>query len=87
MSFTKEEYTENDKTWRVNFMKEKKIKEGQVLDEENLDEVAGGDTSITYNIENTGNYNVIGNNASYEQMLNYIDKLNGSGKLDYLKKK
>lgn len=68
-------------------MKEKKIKEGQVLDEETLNEVAGGDTSITYNIENEGNYNVIGHNASYEQMLNYIDKLNGSGKLDYLKKK
>ncbi len=68
-------------------MKEKKIKEGQVLDEENLDEVAGGDTSITYNVENTGNYNVIGNNANYEQMLGAIDKLNKSGQLDYLKKK
>lgn len=51
-------------------MKEKKIKEGQVLD-----------------VENTGNYNVIGNNANYEQMLGAIDKLNKSGQLDYLKKK
>lgn len=67
-------------------MKGKKNKEEQALKEENLDKVAGGD-SKTYNIENKGNYNVIGNNANYEQMLGFIDKLNNSGKLDYLKKK
>ncbi len=70
--------------------KNKKTKEEQTLKEENFNDVSGGKTTINetiYNREIIGNYNVTGNNANYEQMLGFIDKLNNSGKLDYLKKK
>ncbi len=78
---------EKDKKLGVKFMKKnKKTKEDRALKEESLDEIAGGD-KIIRNIENNGNYNIIGNNANYQQMIDFINKLDSSGKLDYLKRK
>lgn len=73
-------------------MKEKKkTKEEQALKEENLNEVSGGKTTTdkTQIIRDyLGDGNVIGNeNVTYEQMLNFVDRLNNSGELDYLKRK
>ncbi len=73
-------------------MKEKKkTKEEQALKEENLNEVSGGKTTTdkTQIIRDyLGDGNVIGNeNVTYEQIIDFINKLDSSGKLDYLKKK
>ncbi len=56
------------------------------LKDENLDKINGG-KNTTYNKEVQGNGNIVGVNANFEQMLGAIDKMNKSGKLDYLKKK
>ena len=56
------------------------------LKDENLDKINGG-KNTTYNKEVQGNGNIVGVNANFEQMLGSIDKMNKSGKLDYLKKK
>lgn len=91
MNCTKEGYTEKDKKLGVKFMKKnKKTKEEQTLKEENLNDVSGGKTTtneIIYNREIIGDFNVSGNNADYQQMLGFVDKLDSSGKLDYLKRK
>ena len=71
--------------WGV-FMRKNNQMDKDILKDENLDEVNGGKTT-TYNKEVVGNGNIVGTNASYEQMLGALDKLNNSGKLDYLKKK
>lgn len=82
---------EKDKKLGVKFMKKnKKTKEDQALKEENLNDVSGGKTTINetiYNRETIGDYNIIGNNANYQQMIDFINKLDSSGKLDYLKRK
>ncbi|MEI3541307.1 MAG: hypothetical protein V8P98_00630 [Acutalibacteraceae bacterium] len=56
------------------------------LKDKNLDKINGG-KNTTYNKEVQGNGNIVGVNANFEQMLGAIDKMNKSGKLDYLKKK
>ena len=56
------------------------------LKDKNLDKMNGG-KNTTYNKEVQGNGNIVGVNANFEQMLGAIDKMNKSGKLDYLKKK
>ena len=56
------------------------------LNDKNLDKINGG-KNTTYNKEVQGNGNIVGVNANFEQMLGAIDKMNKSGKLDYLKKK
>lgn len=66
---------------------EKNNKNGEsVLNNEDLEEVNGGKTT-TYNKEVKGNGNIVGTNASYEQMIGALDKMDKSGRLDYLKKK
>lgn len=71
--------------------KNKKTKEDQALKEENLNEVSGGKTTTdkTQIIRDyLGDGNIIANeNVTYEQMLNFVDRLNNSGELDYLKRK
>ena len=54
------------------------------LKDKNLDKINGG-KNTTYNKEVQGNGNIVGVNANFEQMLGAIDKMNKSGKLDYLK--
>ena len=71
--------------WGV-FMTENNQVDKDILKDENLDEVNGGKTT-TYNKEVVGNGNIVGTNASYEQMLGALDKMDKSGRLDYLKKK
>ena len=71
--------------WGV-FMKENNQVDKDILKDGNLAEINGGKTT-TYNKEVVGNGNIVGTNASYEQMLGELDKMNNSGKLDYLKKK
>lgn len=56
------------------------------LKDKNLNKINGG-KNTTYNKEVQGNGNIVGVNANFEQMLGAIDKMNKSGKLDYLKKK
>lgn len=56
------------------------------LKDKNLEKINGG-KNTTYNKEVQGNGNIVGVNANFEQMLGAIDKMNKSGKLDYLKKK
>ena len=56
------------------------------LKDKNLYKINGG-KNTTYNKEVQGNGNIVGVNANFEQMLGAIDKMNKSGKLDYLKKK
>ena len=56
------------------------------LKDKNLDKINGG-KNTTNNKEVQGNGNIVGVNANFEQMLGAIDKMNKSGKLDYLKKK
>ncbi len=71
--------------------KNKKTKEEQTLKEENLNDVSGGgETIINERINKRmtkGNYNITGSNLNYEEMLNFVDRLNNSGELDYLKRK
>lgn len=67
-------------------MKENNQVDKDILKDGNLAEINGGKTT-TYNKEVVGNGNIVGTNASYEQMLGELDKMNNSGKLDYLKKK
>ncbi len=67
-------------------MERKEIKRERCISDDNIEEVAGGKTT-SYNREYYGDGNLIGTGATFEQMLNAIDKLNKSGKLDYLKNK
>lgn len=67
-------------------MKENNQVNKDILKDENLDEINGGKTT-TYNKEVVGNGNIVGTNASYEQMLGALDKMDKSGRLGYLKKK
>lgn len=67
-------------------MKENNQVDEDILKDGNLDEINGGKTT-TYNKEVVGNGNIVGTNASYEQMLGALDKMDKSGRLDYLKKK
>lgn len=54
------------------------------LDEKDLDKIFGGKG---LNSEYTVKSAFIGHKSSYEKMLDFVDKLDSSGKLDYLKKK
>lgn len=71
--------------WGV-FMRKNNQMDKDILKDENLDEINGGKTT-TYNKEVVGDGNIVGTNASYEQMLGALDKMDESGRLDYLKKK
>ncbi len=67
-------------------MVKKENKGEKCIPDDDMEQVAGGKTT-SYNREYYGNGNIIGTNATYEQMLGAIDKLDKSGKLDYLKNK
>lgn len=54
------------------------------LDEKDLDKIFGGKgLNSEYTVKST----FIGHKSSYEQILNLVDRLDNSGKLDYLKRK
>lgn len=54
------------------------------LDEKDLDKIFGGKgLNAEYKVKSA----FIGRKSSYEKMLDFVDKLDNSGELDYLKKR